>query len=197
MISFRKYLRDHPTLATLLTMVVVSFFILVLVFFIIKIYTRQGKEYPMPNLVGVHFSELGKYNNHNYEFVIVDCVYRRDTKDSTIVKQDPSPTMMVKAGRKVYLSISTSTPGTAMVPDLVDETQENAIVKLKNAGFSVGNIVYVESQYKNIVLEMSYKGKVVSAGSTVPMDSKIDLTIGSGIVDSLADEDAVLEQNNW
>lgn len=197
MISTTKYLRDHPILTTIFYMIVTSIVILAIVFLIIKIYTRQGKEYCMPDLQGVHYSELSHYNDRNYEFVVVDCVYRKDTKDSTVVKQDPRPNMMVKAGRKVYITLSTSSPGNAMVPDLVDETEENAIVKLQNAGFSIGKKTYVESQYRNIVLEMSYKGRPILGGTNLPIDSKIDLTIGNGIVDTISAEDAIVEHNNW
>ncbi|MBX7245168.1 MAG: PASTA domain-containing protein [Candidatus Sumerlaeaceae bacterium] len=73
-----------------------------------------------------------------------------------IIEQKPQPGDTTKEGATVRVVIS-SGKANFMVPDVINETRENALNKIKGAGLQEGNITYIEnaSVAKDIVINQN------------------------------------------
>lgn len=176
--KIQDFLNGHPVVRVLLMMLVISLAILIVVFTVLKYYGRVGREYEMPDFTGKSIAEADAMQNMKVKFVVIDSVYVEGDEGGHILTQDPQAGSMVKKGRKIFVSISSYAPEDASVPDLTDMTVRQAVSQLSGMGFSVGRLKFVESQFRNVVLEATHKGRVIAAGSTLSGRAVIDLTVG-------------------
>ncbi len=175
----KDFLNKHLWLKQLLWMIVVSIGILIAVFVLIKVYARQGDEYELPDIEGVALAELKADNPLELSYVVLDSIYQPGTVGEVVVMQTPKAGTKIKKSRKVYITITTSSPDNVSVPGLEDITLRQAVNLLEHADLSVGKITFVESPFST-VLSASYKGTRLSKGDEIPMGSLVDLTVGKG-----------------
>jgi len=97
------------------------------------------------------------------------------------VEQIPAPESNVKEGRIVFLSINAVNAKKVLVPDVRDQSSRQAIATLTAVGFEVGNVVEVPSEYKDLVVDIIYRGQRVLPGQKLPMGGKLILNIGNGL----------------
>lgn len=173
---FKKY----PLLKHLLLMLAISVAIVFLVFFFIKIYARQGKEFELPNMVGANIEDMRADDALDVRFVIIDSVYNEHDEGGRILTQDPKAGTMVKKGRKVYVSISAYSADKTYLPDLCDLSLRQAISQLYSMGLQAGTLRFVESPDRNAVLSLSQNGRTLQAGQEVSRGSRIDMVVGLG-----------------
>jgi beta-lactam-binding protein with PASTA domain len=67
------------------------------------------------------------------------------------------------------------------MPDVIDYSIRNARVMLESVGLKVGDLIYVPSEYTNLVLGQHYKGKPIKAGTLLERGATIDILIGKGL----------------
>jgi beta-lactam-binding protein with PASTA domain len=93
-----------------------------------------------------------------------------------IIDQKPAPGTTVKKGANIRVTIS-SGRASITVPELVRETLENAINKIKGAGLQVGDVIHVDSELvpKDSVISQSPEG-----GKGLDKPTKVDLMVSSG-----------------
>jgi len=60
-------------------------------------------------------------------------------------------------------------------------SKKDGIDKLRNAGFTIGEITFKPSDSKDDILGELYNGEQVKKGQKVPLGSTIDLVIGGGL----------------
>lgn len=173
-------LKKHPWLLHLLLMVGVSLVVLIVVFWFIRIYARQGEEYELPDMVGSNIAELQADNPIGLDIVVLDSVYRPGEEGGRILTQDPKGGTKVKKGRKLYITMTAFSPEDAVLPELAGLTVRQAVNELQASGLVCGNLKFVEDPYKNNVIEQTCKGKTVYAGQQIARGSVIDLTVGLG-----------------
>ena len=172
--------KRYPWLAHAVAMLAISAAILLLTFFFIRIYARQGKEFELPDMVGRNLAEVQAEDQLDLDFVVQDSIFRPGQVGGIILTQDPKGGTLVKTGRKVYLSITAYNAEDAVLPELVGLTVRQAIAELYNVGLEVGHLKFVEDPYKNNVIDQSCKGKTVYAGQQLARGSVIDLVVGQG-----------------
>ena len=173
---FRKY----PLLQHLLYMLGVSLVILFLVFLFIKIFARQGKEYELDNFQGKSLAELREDNPLKLEYVIIDSLYVAESEGGIVLQQDPKPGTMIKTHRKVYLTVTTYAPSDVLLPELSNMSVRSAVSALEAAGLNCGRLTFVDSPYRNVILDCTCKGKMVYAGEKMEQGAVVDLTVGLG-----------------
>ena len=173
---FKKF----PWLLHLLLMLGISLVVLMIIFLIIKLYARQGKEYELPDVVGRNIAELQADNPLGLDVVIVDSIFRPGVEGGQILTQDPKGGTSVKHGRKLYVTITAYTAEASVLPELAGLTVRQAVSELHNCGLEVGKLRFVEDPYKNTVIDQSCKGKTIYAGQQIERGSVIDLVIGLG-----------------
>jgi beta-lactam-binding protein with PASTA domain len=69
----------------------------------------------------------------------------------------------VKVGRKVYIKINSSGFSSVKVPDLIEKRIVEAVPTLKALGLEENDYVCAEP-WKDMVLEMRYKGRNIKPG---------------------------------
>lgn len=157
-------------------------FVLIATFISINIYTNHGEQYPVPDFRGLtedQFSELIKEKGFRYN--IIDSAHVDDFLPGAVIEQIPEPGSMVKENRNIHFTIKAIAPEKVQVPNLVDYSLRNAKVILESYGLVAGELIYVPSEFRNLVLQQLFKGKPVEPGTTVLKGSIIDLHIGKGL----------------
>ena len=174
------FFKRFPWVLHLLLMLGVSLVLLMLVFMFIRIYTRQGEEYELPDLVGSNVAELQADNPIGLDIVVLDSVFRPGEEGGRILTQDPKGGTRVKKGRKLYVTMTAFSPEDAVLPELAGLTVRQAVSELQASGLVCGKLKFVEDPYKNNVIEPTCKGKTVYAGQQIARGSVIDLVVGLG-----------------
>ena len=178
--SNQQFFQKHPLAKHLLYMLGASVVILFLVFMLIKVFARQGKEYVLPDFRGTELAQLQADNPLKLEYVIIDSVYDADQEGGIVLQQDPKPGTMVKTHRKVYVTLTTFSPEDVVLPELSNMSVRSAVSALDAAGLRCGKLRFVDSPYRNVILECSCKGKLVYAGEKMDQGATVDLTVGLG-----------------
>ncbi len=162
----------------------------------LRIFTRHGKEFDMPDFTGQDSKELTQRGKQEgFVFVVNDQMYEDGAIPGTVLKQDPSPGERVKKDRKVYLTIAATDPPTVMMPELRDISLRQAQIMLEAQGLKVDKIIEKPSPYENAVLEVLYRGHSIAAGSEIKMGEKITLVVGKDINELPDSTSASGEQN--
>ncbi|MBR6441943.1 MAG: PASTA domain-containing protein [Bacteroidales bacterium] len=172
--------RKHPLLKHLLLMLVVSVAIVAIAFLFIKLFARQGQEYELADFRGEMLEQVSQDNPLKLNFVVIDSIYDADSKGGVVLQQDPKPGTMVKTKRTVYVTVTAHAPSDVVLPELSNMTVRSAVSALDAAGLRCGTLKFVDSPYRNVILEATYKGRLISAGEKMEQGSAVDLTVGLG-----------------
>ena len=147
-------------------------------------YTHHGEGIKVPKLEGMLYSEA--YNMimaEDLNIVVSDSGYNKRLSANCILSQNPGPGTMVKAGHTVYVSVNSPSSPSFAIPDVVDNSSyREAEAKLMALGFKLLPPQMVEGE-KDWVYGILCKGRRVSAGDHVSIDSPLTLMIGSGQYD--------------
>ncbi len=150
-------------------------------FILINIYTNHGKTELVPNLKGLSFQEAEMLlENHNLKMKIIDSIYTKEAKLGSVLEQNPAPKSIVKPGRIVYLVVNSKTVRQVPLPQILETSLRQAEAMLNSVGLQVENISYSPSDYKDLVLEVMYKGKPIKSGTKINEGSAIVLVVGNG-----------------
>lgn len=156
--------------------------LLIIVFSGLSIYTRHGDYYSVPDLKGlteVQFTKLIEQKDLRY--LVIDSVHINQLVPGAVVEQTPKAGSMVKKQRTIFLTINALTPEKVPLPRLTDYSLRNAQVVLQSYGLKTGRLIFVPSEYTNLVLGQHYKGKPIETGTLVMKGAEIDLLIGKGL----------------
>ena len=157
----KDFFKQHPLVKHLLYMLVISVIIVFLAFMLIKAIARQGKEYELPDYLDKPLAELKEDNPLHFTYVVIDSVYDAEKGGGIVIQQDPKPGTMVKTHRKIYVTVTTYAPADVVLPELSNMTVRSAVSALEAAGLRCGRLKFVDSPYRNMILEATCKGKLV------------------------------------
>lgn len=172
--------RKHPLLKHLLLMLVISIAIVVVTFLFVKIFARQGQEFELADLRGEQLEAVEQNNPLKLKFVVIDSIYDADSKGGVILQQDPKPGTMIKTKRTIYVTVTSHGPSDVVLPELGNMSVRSAVSALEAAGLKCGTLKFVDSPYRNVILEASRGGKLVYAGEKMEQGTTVDLTVGLG-----------------
>jgi eukaryotic-like serine/threonine-protein kinase len=145
-------------------------------------FTHHGESLTLPDFTSYTVDEVEQIcKEKDLRFEIYRSVYVPDVPFFTVVEQDPKALSKVKRNRKVYLTISSDDPPKVKLPDLIDVQLENAIRMLKSLGLRVGELDYEPDIALNAILKVKKDGRILTKGSMISKDSKIDLVLGAGL----------------
>lgn len=191
--DFKKLYKEHPVWADILQGVALSVLIVIAVLLLLRVFTRHGKEYGVPDMTGRSAEEVALYeadsNAYRFHFIVNDSIFVPDTEGGTVLSQDPKPGQLVKKGRKIYLSVSTVTPPQVEMPNLIDLSLRQAENMLRTCNLRLGQVVYKQSRFVNAVLEQRYKGRVIQQGMRIPYNAEITLVVGKSETESVEEGD--------
>ena len=162
--------------------VVVGIVILVSLILWLRRYTQHGVEEEVQDVRGLVVSEaepiLAEQGLH---LVVIDSTYSDKVAFGAIVEQDPKPMSHAKHGRAVYVTINATTKRQVVMPNLQDMSYRQAETTLRGMGLKVDTIYdYEPSMYRDLVLDVKYKGESVAPGSKLEVGSEVRLVVGFG-----------------
>jgi len=183
--SFIKFLFSK-TILKQLTIALVVVFVLV---FILTIWLASTTNHDgfreVPNLIGKK-AEIAKRLLEKQDLKLGDIEYKDYNPKfpkGVIVEHSPKFGAKVKEGRKVYISVNKTEYRKVEVPSLKNQTKRQAVTSLEDAGFKIGDITYIPHFAKDAVMNLKYKGKVITVSEKLPSTSIIDLVLGNGELD--------------
>jgi eukaryotic-like serine/threonine-protein kinase len=146
--------------------------------------TNHGEQVTVPDLTGKPVSAIDSLLAPlHLRYEVGDSSYSADHPPLTVLQQFPKAGHMVKENRKIYISINRSTTPPLPVPNLLESgsgSLANAEAVLRSNELKRGRIIYQHSPFRDLVIEMRMKGKVIEPGSRIPKGSVIDLVVGDG-----------------
>ncbi len=176
--SFKQFIKSK-TFFVHLGLIIVSFCVLLaLVFFGIKLYTRHGSEYIVPDIEGKQISEAQQLKEMSpFDIVVIDSIYQEDTPGGVILSQEPVSEAKVKKGRKIYVTISSESGDELVMPLCTDMSLKSAVQSLTDIDLRIGNISFVPGEISGIVSAQRIRGKNVGANETVKRGDVVDLVV--------------------
>ncbi len=183
--DIKKFWKEH-TFAFMLRQIIYAILALVAIswitLFFIDIYTHHGESEVVPDLKGLYLPEAEQMlANHDLYPVIIDSVFDKSKKLGTVIEQNPSPNSTMKKNRPVYIIINAKQVRQIPLPDVTDLSYRQADALIRANGLVVGNIEYFPSEYKDLVVDVKFRGMSVIPGTKLPEGSAITLVVGSGI----------------
>ena len=177
--SLKKFLTSSIFLKHLGAAIVLMIVLIFVTMQALKVYTRHGISYPVPDFSGMFEQEaLEVAKNMNILAEVVDSIYSSDAPPGVIVDQIPVAGFRVKENRVVSLTINSIMPEQVVLPQLINISIRQAMVLAENNGLQIGQITYEPSEFNDLVLKVRtgldeiYPGKLLHKGAT------IDLVIG-------------------
>jgi beta-lactam-binding protein with PASTA domain len=117
-----------------------------------------------------------------FEVEVQDSVFFDTVPPLTVMKQLPMPGEMVKVNRTIYLTVNRVQPPLVVVPNFMGQTFRSVEMQLKTLGFKLGDTTFRPDFAVGSILEQLYNGVPVRPGTSIPMGSRIDLVLGSGLL---------------
>ncbi|MFG6685551.1 PASTA domain-containing protein [Mariniflexile sp. HNIBRBA6329] len=144
--------------------------------------TNHGEFETVPELKGKSLSVAQiELDENNLTMQVQDSAnYNPDYPKFSVIDQAPAAGAKVKEDRKIYITVNPSGYRKIAVPDLKERTFRQAKPTLEALGFKVGKLTYVDNIAKDLVLDMTYKGKQIKSGEKLPKTTAIDLVLGNG-----------------
>ncbi len=156
----------------------ITFFI----FIGLKIYTKHGRAYAVPDLRGLTVEEAEMVTRaRKLKHKVADSVFIALEDRGTVVDQNPAPNFRVKENRTIFLTINAMNPERISMPDVTGVSLRQARVILETHGLEVGRLIYVPDIALNNVLNQQYQEKDIKPGELIIRGESIDLVLGEGL----------------
>ncbi len=180
-------IKSKPLLKNFILAFLTAAIIVILTLLWLRIYTNHGEKIETPNFMGLTIEEAMKLADENNLRYSVDSVYASKPKN-TIILQNPLPfsdsiESWVKRDRFIYLTVVRKLEQKIKLPSIVDNSKSLASTKLTISGLNP-SWTYKASPYKDVVMDVKYKGKSVKAGFILPKGSKVEVIVGKGMEQS-------------
>ena len=184
-----NFLGDDQTLGSLLAnagLAIGTILLLGVTYFYVYLpnVTNHGEQIVVPDLTGKNITTIDSILTPlGLRFEVGDSSYSAEHPPLTVLQQFPKPGHRVKEQRKIFISINRSSPPTLPVPNLLESgsgSLANAEAVLRSNELKRGRIIYQHSPFRDLIIEMRMKGRVIEPGTRIPKGSVIDLVVGDG-----------------
>lgn len=152
----------------------------------LEIYTHHGEGVPVPNLSGMDFNRAADLLERNgLRVVVSDSGYNKRLPAECILAQSPGEGTNVKSGHVIYVTVNSPSSPTFAIPDIIDNSSvREATAKLTALGFKLLPPKTVTGE-KDWVYGILTRGRRLSTGDRVSIDTPLTLLIGSGQYDDI------------
>ena len=169
----------------LLAMVLVMIVLGLAVKYGLDAYTRHGEGVKVPKLEGMLYANASSLlEGDGLRIMVSDSGYNKKLAANCILAQSPGPGSFVKEGHVVYVTVNSPSSPTFAIPDVVDNSSfREAEAKLMALGFKLQPPQYISGE-KDWVYGILCRGRRVSTGDYVSIETPLTLLVGSGQYDS-------------
>jgi beta-lactam-binding protein with PASTA domain len=182
--NFLKFLISKTFWINVLIAVVLLVVISIIAFNRLDKYTFHDEFVVVPDLKGATIGEAEitlEYNNLKCE--VIDSVFATDLQPGAVVEQIPVAGSKVKKSRKLYLVINSLHKKKVSLPDVRDMSLRQARSIIESIGLKVDSIIYVPSEYVDLVQQVQIGERVLQPGEMLTVNTSVDLTVGRGLSD--------------
>ena len=174
--SFFQKLMSHPITRHLLIMVSVMVVLVGVSYIAMSVGTRHNARRVLPNFEGVLIDDaIRTAESRDLEIIINDSLHVPTYPGGTVLDQLPNGNVVVKPGRKVYVTINSYRQRMVTVPFVAGRSLRQAINMLEAVGLEVEHIDYVEDIATNYVLAEFVGEEMVTE------ESNLKAELGSGV----------------
>lgn len=179
-------IKNFLTSKTFFIQIAIAFAIVVVSAFLLMQFlsfrTNHGEEMEVPDLSKMQFSIAEeKLAEMGLEIILLDTVdFKDELPPFSIVEQDPKSGSTVKDGRKIYVKLNAGEYNEVTLPEFKDKTYRQIIANLNSLGLKEGKKTYKPHIAKDIVLQVTSKGKNLKKGDKVKKNTVIDFVLGDG-----------------
>ena len=168
-------------LAAILLLAVVIF----IFFSSLSFFTDHGESATVPAVIGKPFAEaVSLLENQGFKVSVQDSVYIDSLPPLSVIKQSPEEDEVVKKHRIIFLTVNRKVPPMVEMPDLRGFSLRSAEMYLHSIGLKLGDTSFVPDIAKNAVKQQVFKGRDIEPGDKLPMGSRVDFVLGSGVGDT-------------
>ena len=145
--------------------------------------SKGTAEVSLPDLKGETLREVEVIlDNNDLKIGEKEFLYHEEIPKNTIIEQKPKPGEKIEVEDKIDLVISKGIkPNMVKMPNLVGINLVSAEEKIESIGLKIGNIKRkASSRFKeDQIISQSYQ-----SGENIPEDSRIDLVVSNGLINS-------------
>ena len=177
-------------LGNLLAMVVVIVLLCLGVKYGLAWYTHHDEGIKVPKVEGMIYNNaLLLLEENGLNIMVTDSGFNKRLPANCILAQSPGEGTMVKEGHMIYVTVNSPSSPSFAIPDVIDNSSyREAEAKLTALGFKLLPPKVVMGE-KDWVYGILSRGRRVSTGDMVSIDSPLTLMIGSGMYDQGEDVD--------
>lgn len=151
----------------------------------LHLFTRHGETQQVPDIKGYNEAQVQRITQENdFRYVIIDSVYSQDVDPGTVFDQIPPAGAFVKEDRKLFIILNAKNRELVQVPSMKNVSLRQAKVMITKSGLKLKEIIYVPSEYRDLVINQLMGDTLISAGTSVPKWSEIVLHVGRGLGNS-------------
>ena len=160
---------------------VVMVALVIVALIVLHSYTRQDQSIEVPDVKGIEVAAAAPFfesSQLNYE--VIDSVFSKNVKPGAIVETIPTPGSKVKQGRKIFVTINAYSTQTGIIPAVADVSFRQVQAMLQGLGFESIQVEYVPGQYKDLVIGLTARGKLLKPGDRIPLNLPVRILVSSG-----------------
>ena len=148
-------------------------------------YTHHGEGIKVPKVEGMLYANAHSLIlDEGLNIIVSDSGYNKHLPADCVLSQNPGPGTMVKTGHTIYVTVNSPSSPSFAIPDVVyNSSYREAEAKLMALGFKLLPPKLVEGE-KDWVYGILCRGRRVSTGDHVSIESPLTLMIGSGRYDA-------------
>lgn len=163
-------------------MLAVAVVAVVALYFWLDHYTRHGDSVEVPDVCGLYYLDAdASLAESQMRSLVIDSMYIDTMSPGVVLDQVPRAGSSVKSGRTVYLTINALSPRKVTMPELKNLSYRQAEAIVKGLGLSAPQIIYWNSEYKDLVLNVMVDGRPVEAGDKLPVTARVVFSVGNGM----------------
>lgn len=163
-------------------MLAVAVVAVVALYFWLDHYTRHGDSVEVPDVCGLYYLDAdASLAESQMRSLVIDSMYIDTMSPGVVLDQVPRAGSSVKSGRTIYLTINALSPRKVTMPELKNLSYRQAEAIVKGLGLSAPQIIYWNSEYKDLVLNVMVDGRPVEAGDKLPVTARVVFSVGNGM----------------
>ena len=175
--SFWSWLKRHTILYHLAMIALLFLGLAVAAFVAMAFGTRHSARRTVPDFVGLKLNDAEYFaGRRDLEIIVNDSLHVAAYPGGVVLDQLPKGGVVVKPGRKVYVTINSSRQRMVAVPYVAGRSLRQAKNMLETAGLTIDHLEYAEDIATNYVLAEFINGEEVLE------ESELQAEMGSGIV---------------
>ena len=174
---FWSWLKRHTILYHLTVIALIFIGVAIVSFVAMAFGTRHSARRTVPDFVGLQLNDAEYFaERRDLNIIVNDSLHVSAYPGGVVLDQLPKGGVVVKPGRKIYVTINSSRQRMVAVPYVAGRSLRQAKNMLETAGLTIDHLEYAEDIATNYVLAEFIDG------AEILEESEVQAEMGSGVV---------------